>query len=642
MKKFNQNTAIVLSRLRELNYTDRNIRMHELFYAKISKYLIQIGKTYAPPLGITYVQTLQESRCKQLYFEKSAVAKLNDVFETGDIKGIHLSITYLGRTVSLPTDSLIQIDIYLNEVSSAYSDSQIYNIKRRVIRFMKCMCQRGKLELSSLHYDDIIAFHESLSYMKKVSRTVEESSVIAFLEYMETKELIHYGLSLYLAALEVGNQSIFNVLSKSCVVQSNTFGNNKHTISSSELHSAIIEIIKNSPKEGYSEGYIKILLHVSKQLYLFFDINDFSFNSDIARDWVKSEAVQTNICDSSRYSMMRMIDLLEIYFSCNSIDFTVSHKRGLSGYEALPEWCKLSLDMFANERRKEKLDGDTVDNYVYSCTRFCDYLVRNGIEYFNEINADIITAFNLYDKHGSSEGKNSCNYRIRKFLKFLFRENIVSQPMLYAALGTSGAAHEKNVIVLDEKEIDSIRDYVKKAVTPLEKRNSAMLLLGAEMGMRGCDIVALKLEDIDWKNQTIRFVQDKTDVETVMPMPASVGNSIYHYIRNARPTQTEDNHIFLRLNAPYCGMTRNACYSALKKAIPYRNVKGSGFHVTRKTFATSKLKAGVIPNQIMDIMGQRNIKSLTPYLSLDSDRMKMCPLSLRSLGLFQEGGDKVW
>ncbi|WMJ90191.1 tyrosine-type recombinase/integrase [Anaerocolumna sp. MB42-C2] len=180
-----------------------------------------------------------------------------------------------------------------------------------------------------------------------------------------------------------------------------------------------------------------------------------------------------------------------------------------------------------------------------------------------------------------------------------------------------------------------------KASSPIELRNSAMLLLGIEMGMRGCDIVKLKLRDIDWKNQTVRFTQDKTDVETILHMPAAVGNSIYRYIRDVRPKQTVDNHVFLRIGAPYCSLTRNACYSALKRAVPYRSVKGSGFHVTRKTFATSRLKEGVEPDRIMDAMGQRNRNSLTPYLSLDPERMRLCSLSLQSLGLLWRGGDWV-
>lgn len=68
MNQFNLNVAIVLSRLREVNYTDKNIRMYELFYKKLEAHLVQIGKNYSPALGDLYIQNVQESKRLQLYF----------------------------------------------------------------------------------------------------------------------------------------------------------------------------------------------------------------------------------------------------------------------------------------------------------------------------------------------------------------------------------------------------------------------------------------------------------------------------------------------------------------------------------------------------------------------------------------------
>jgi hypothetical protein len=84
-------------------------------------------------------------------------------------------------------------------------------------------------------------------------------------------------------------------------------------------------------------------------------------------------------------------------------------------------------------------------------------------------------------------------------------------------------------------------------------------------------------------------------------------------------------------------MTRNICYRALKRIIPYRSVSGSGFHVTRKTFSTNRLRNGVRPDEIADAIGHRGTESLSHYLSLDDERMALCPLSLSDLILRAEG-----
>jgi integrase len=159
-----------------------------------------------------------------------------------------------------------------------------------------------------------------------------------------------------------------------------------------------------------------------------------------------------------------------------------------------------------------------------------------------------------------------------------------------------------------------------------------MLLLGLKMGLRSSDIVHLKSKDIDWKDSSIRFVQNKTGVEINVPMPIEVGNAIYRYITEERHTKDHQN-IFLSKKAPYKPLARNACTQALDTALPNRNIEGSGFHVTRKTYATNLLRKGIGVNTVLNALGQRGTTSVHRYLSLDTDRMRMCPLTLLDCGI---------
>jgi uncharacterized protein YidB (DUF937 family) len=65
---------------------------------------------------------------------------------------------------------------------------------------------------------------------------------------------------------------------------------------------------------------------------------------------------------------------------------------------------------------------------------------------------------------------------------------------------------------------------------------------------------------------------------------------------------------------------------------------GSGFHVTRKTFATERLRNNVNPDQIANAIGHATLDSIAPYLSLDDERMELCPLSVGDFGLLMNGG----
>lgn len=115
-------------------------------------------------------------------------------------------------------------------------------------------------------------------------------------------------------------------------------------------------------------------------------------------------------------------------------------------------------------------------------------------------------------------------------------------------------------------------------------------------------------------------------------MPTEVGNAIYRYITEERHTKVLQN-IFLSEKAPHKPVGRAVCGRALETALPDRNVEGSGFHVTRKTFATNLLRKGVGTNTVSDALGQRGTASVHRYLSLDTDRMRMCPLTLQDCGI---------
>ena len=110
-------------------------------------------------------------------------------------------------------------------------------------------------------------------------------------------------------------------------------------------------------------------------------------------------------------------------------------------------------------------------------------------------------------------------------------------------------------------------------------------------------------------------------------MPLSVGNAIFKYLKMGSPRGCSSDLLFLSLKTPYRPLTRNICFGTLKRILPDRIVQGSEFHVTRKTFSTYKHQSGITPERISSAIGQRTVKSLTPYLSLDDERLSMCPLS---------------
>ena len=166
-------------------------------------------------------------------------------------------------------------------------------------------------------------------------------------------------------------------------------------------------------------------------------------------------------------------------------------------------------------------------------------------------------------------------------------------------------------------------------------RNRAIALLGLKMGLRGSDITSLRFSQINWDQQSIRFCQEKTDVGKNLPMPTEVGNAIYRYVTEGRP-QSRSNYIFITHKAPYIKIGRSVCGKIIKKAFPDK--QGTGFHITRKTFATDRFRNNCGYHDVACLLGHSSTETVHKYISLDEERMRKCPISLYEAGILMEGG----
>jgi site-specific recombinase XerD len=363
-------------------------------------------------------------------------------------------------------------------------------------------------------------------------------------------------------------------------------------------------------------------------------MNELGYHKDIAQVWLHSIA---KFRSHVWYNYRRILLLFEDFTINGKLYAQIVYRDAPNTFTLIPDWCKPELSKFLSFKVQEGKSPSTLCLYLSSCIRFCIFLNKKGITEYSQITVDTLKEFNLTDRHMTPEGKNAYNTRIRKFLAYLGDCGLLKNPVMYLALPGVYAPKEEVVITLNTDEIKEIYDYNASASSPLELRRSVMLLMGLCMGMRETDIVNLKLSDINWKNASVHFIQQKTKVELELPLLIDVGNALYRYLTKGRP-ETESEYVFVNTRTPHQNISRNTCRDAINSALSERNVPGSGFHVTRKSFATEMLNQGQGIFIISDALGHRGTDSVHKYLALDSQRMKMCPLSLNDLGIQMKGG----
>lgn len=126
---------------------------------------------------------------------------------------------------------------------------------------------------------------------------------------------------------------------------------------------------------------------------------------------------------------------------------------------------------------------------------------------------------------------------------------------------------------------------------PMGKRNYAIFLLAARMGLRSCDIKALEFGFINWTEKTVSFTQKKTKKYLTLPLPDDVGWAIIDYLKNGRPV-SDSKYVFIQHTPPYGQYKdlRNVLVKQMRKAgIETPANKRIGMHCFRHSLATAML-----------------------------------------------------
>ncbi|MEO7850932.1 MAG: site-specific integrase [Rubrivivax sp.] len=160
--------------------------------------------------------------------------------------------------------------------------------------------------------------------------------------------------------------------------------------------------------------------------------------------------------------------------------------------------------------------------------------------------------------------------------------------------------------------------------TAVGRRDRAVLLLLARLGLRACEIIRLALDDIDWDQAQLR-VCGKGGRPSLLPLPADVGAAIAAYLRHGRPT-CEDRHLFLRSMAPIRGLLDGSdgvgsiVRYALKRAkvdAPHR-----GSHQFRHALAVRMLRRGASLPEIGQVLRHRSPQTTSIYAKVDLNALR--------------------
>jgi integrase/recombinase XerD len=166
-------------------------------------------------------------------------------------------------------------------------------------------------------------------------------------------------------------------------------------------------------------------------------------------------------------------------------------------------------------------------------------------------------------------------------------------------------------------QVRRLLDQVNRR-TAAGRRDYAVLLLLARLGLRAGEVVSLNLEDIDWKAGTVT-ARGKGGRRIELPLPAEVGAAIAGYLQDGRPASS-CRRLFLRIRAPYRGLRGSSSLDCIVRRAIRRfgiDAPSTGAHQFRHGLATEMLRHGASLGEIGEVLGHRSAETTKIYTKVD-------------------------
>ena len=272
-------------------------------------------------------------------------------------------------------------------------------------------------------------------------------------------------------------------------------------------------------------------------------------------------------------------------------------------------------------RFEKLLLANTVDSYTRDLKKFKSFLEESNITNYTELKKEQVLDFLKFLHIDQSESSIArILSTLRSFYKFLVREEICRKNPWIQVSNPKKPVKMLEVLSIDEVErfLDSIPSSTK-----LELRDKAMFELIYSCGLRVSELINLRLQDIDFDEELIRFI-GKGDKERITPVGRNGLLYLKKYIRTSRyKIEQEHKSDYVFLNKYGNKITRQGFWKILKKYARRINLDKNIYpHIFRHSFATHMIQKGADLKTVQELLGHSSISTTEIYTTLNKSHIK--------------------
>ena len=301
--------------------------------------------------------------------------------------------------------------------------------------------------------------------------------------------------------------------------------------------------------------------------------------------------------------------------------------------EVLIPYYRELADNYRDLLEKNGLSKGSIYGDVLIARQFLKHLQDADIKTLKSVSESVV--HELFYKDGAIVRNGyDFSFAIRRFLNKMqhkIGKEICERITSY--LPKSAQIH-KPYNAITEEELEKLKTVLKDDSLGFSLRDRAIMTVAVYTGLRRSDIANLCLDDLDWENDKIRIIQEKTGNPVTLPLRPVVGNAIYDYIINERP----------KIDLPYVFLTDEPNNPRKRKMSPsvfskmsYKffdaagirmNGENRGFHMFRHHMATALLNNGYETPIIMSALGHTAPLAVDYYLESDYKQLKECGIDI--------------
>jgi site-specific recombinase XerD len=278
--------------------------------------------------------------------------------------------------------------------------------------------------------------------------------------------------------------------------------------------------------------------------------------------------------------------------------------------------------------RERRLAPATVFHYLVFARRFLTQYFADGELRLDRLRATDVVGFVQREAARLHHPKRSklMTTALRSFLQYVHYCGLIGVDLRISVPTVASWSIASLPRALSSDEVQRLLSHCDRH-TALGRRNWAILLLLARLGMRAGEVVGLALEDLDWQAAELRIRAHGGNSDR-LPIPQDVGAALADYLRHARPA-CSSRRVFVRMRAPHRGFASSVAICCIVRRALERaglNPAHKGAHLLRHSVATHMLRQGASLAEIGELLRHRSPQTTMIYAKVDLDALR--PLAL--------------